>query len=105
MPDQPPSFNEAIITITIEAANRGLMCAFAHLSGAESEYDLYAGITDPHEQLVLGWTGTEWAYATPRRWYGDDGTRIIPARELLGDLRGLDDITRPPRSDHTFGHA
>jgi hypothetical protein len=74
------------------------------LSGAEHEYGLYAGITDPpHEQIVLGWDGEQWAYATVQRWDHDDGTRIIPAKELLGDVPGLDDITRPPRCDHTFG--
>jgi hypothetical protein len=52
---------------------------------------------------VLGWAGKQWAYATVRRWAEDDGTRIIPAKELLGDLAGLDDIMRPPRCDNTFG--
>ena len=98
--------NDMFSTIALEVANLGLVCALANLSGAESEYDLYAGVTDPPlEQLVLGWDGAEWAYATPRRWHRDDGTRIIPAKELLGDLPGLDDITRPPRSDHTFGYT
>lgn len=54
---------------------------------------------------VLGWDGRQWAYATPARWAEDDGSRIIPAKELLGDLAGLDDITRPPRCDHTFEEA
>jgi hypothetical protein len=94
---------DALIQAGVKAHNYGMMMALATLSGAEAEYDLYAGITDPpHEQLVLGWNGTEWAYATPRRWHHDDGTRIVTARELLGDLAGLDDPTRPPRSDHTF---
>jgi hypothetical protein len=58
---------------------------------------------------VLGWDGTQWAYATVERWAEDDnallvhGSRIIPAKELLGDLPGLDDPARPPRCDHTFG--
>ena len=93
-------------TVAVKVANLGLICAFANLSGAETEYDLYAGITDPPpEQLVLGWDGQRWAYATVRRWAEDDGTRIIPAKELLGDLPGLDDISRPPRCDHTFGYT
>jgi hypothetical protein len=59
--------------------------------------------TDPqYANHVLGWDGRQWAYATVERWAEDDGTRIIPAKELLGDLPGLDDIMRPPRCDHTF---
>ena len=62
---------------------------------------------------VLGWDGRRWAYATPERWRirvnnvrngrDDDGSGIISAKDLLGDLTGLDDPDRPPRCDHTFG--
>lgn len=59
--------------------------------------------TDPqYSGHVLGWDGSQWAYATPERWASDDGSRIIPATELLGPLDGLDDPRRPPRCDHTF---
>ena len=38
--------NDMFSTIALEVANLGLICAFANLSGAETEYDLYAGYGD-----------------------------------------------------------
>jgi hypothetical protein len=65
------SSEEAMITILVEAANCGLMITLAKLCGAQTEYDLYAGICDPpHEQLVLGWNGPAEAWIND---VGDNG--------------------------------
>lgn len=69
----------------------------------------YAGDGPNRDDLVLGWDGKQWAYATPERWAAahrgsarvQDGP-IVPAYLLLGDLPGLGDPSRPPRCDHLF---
>jgi hypothetical protein len=62
----------------------------------------YAGDGPNRDDLVLGWDGKRWAYATPARWQQIEDGPIVPACLLLGDLPGLDDPARPPRCDGLF---